>query len=447
MSPDYDLLVVGGGSGGIAAAKRAALHGARVALIETSLLGGTCVNVGCVPKKIMWEAAQLGEALVEASGYGFDVAGWSHDWLRTCARRDAYIQRLNMRYRESLKASNVELVEGFGMVLTPHEMSVNGNILKGDNLLLATGGRPRTLGIPGSSLATDSDGFFRLRDRPPEVVVVGGGYVAVELAGVLHSLGTKVHLIVRGPRLLRGFDVMISEALESTMVDSGIELSFRTEITEIEKTDAGLLVRTDNGQLVTCSEVLTAVGRQPNTRGYGLEDVGVVLDDGGFIVVDEWQRTSVSNIFAIGDVTGRVPLTPVAIAAGRRFADRLYGNKPNCQMDYTNIPTVVFSHPPIGTVGLSEQQARQRYGDAVSIYTAQFAPLYYSLVPHAIESRMKLVCVGEDEQIVGVHVFGRGADEMLQGFAVALRLGAKKRDFNNTVAIHPTVAEELVTMN
>jgi len=446
MTDKFDLIVLGGGSGGIAAARRAAQYGARVALIESGLLGGTCVNVGCVPKKIMWHAAQIAEMLAEAAGYGFDIAGWSHHWARLRERRDAYIRRLNGIYLHNLEASGVTLIRGRGVLQSARAIEVEGRLLQAPRLLIATGGRPRPLPIPGAQLAINSDGFFALDHCPRSVAVVGSGYIAVELAGVLQALGAKVHLLVRSGQLLRSFDAMLSETLAQALTQSGVDVRFQTQLTGLTDAGAGLQAQLDDGSVLTVDTVLTAIGRDPNTADCGLGAAGVALDDNGDIAVDDWQQSSVPNIFAVGDVTGRMELTPVAIAAGRRLADRLYGDQADCRLHYENIPSVVFSHPPIGTVGLSEAEARKQYGDAVKIYQSRFKSLYYSVLDHPVETRMKLVCVGADEKVVGLHVIGMGADELLQGFAVAVRMGATKRDFDDTVAIHPTSAEELVTM-
>lgn len=446
MTETFDLVVLGGGSGGIATARRAAQYGARVALVEAGLLGGTCVNVGCVPKKIMWHAAQIADTLRECEGYGFDLDDWSHDWARLRARREAYIRRLNDIYRKNLETSGVTLIRGHGQLQTAHVIEVDGRRVQAQRLLIATGGRPRPLQIPGAGLAIDSDGFFALDHCPRSVAVIGSGYIAVELAGVLQALGARVHLLVRSGRLLRSFDAMLGESLVESLTQTGVDVRFHTQATALSRAGKELELQLDDGSTLIVDTVLSAVGRDPNTAQCGLETAGVALDKGGHIEVDDWQQSSVPNIFAVGDVCGRVDLTPVAIAAGRRLADRLYGGQADRRLDYGNIPSVVFSHPPIGTVGLSEADARRQHGDAVKIYQGRFKPLYYGVLDHAVETRMKLICVGADEKVIGLHVIGMGADELLQGFAVAVRMGATKRDFDDTVAIHPTSAEELVTM-
>lgn len=446
MTETFDLIVLGGGSGGIAAARRAAQYSARVALIESGPLGGTCVNVGCVPKKIMWHAAQIAEMLREGAGYGFNVGDWNHDWARLRERREAYIRRLNGIYLDNLNASGVTLIRGRGVLQSAHAIEVEGRMLQAQRLLIATGGRPRPLQIPGAELAINSDGFFALDHCPRSVAVIGSGYIAVELAGVLQALGAKVHLLVRSGQLLRSFDAMLGEGLAEALTQAGVDVRFQTQATALSRAGKNLEVQLDDGSALTIDTVLSAVGRDPNTTGCGLEAAGVALDKGGYIEVDDWQQSSVPNIFAVGDVSGRVELTPVAIAAARRLADRLYDGQTDRRLSYENIPSVVFSHPPIGTVGLSEADARQQHGDAVKIYQSRFKSLYYGVLDHAVETRMKLVCAGADEKVVGLHVIGMGADELLQGFAVAVRMGATKRDFDDTVAIHPTSAEELVTM-
>lgn len=447
MKPGYDLLVLGGGSGGIAAARRAAQHGARVALIEAGRLGGTCVNVGCVPKKLMWHAAHIAETLHDAAGYGFELAGYRHDWQRLRTRREAYIARLNGIYRDNLLGSGVTLVEGYGRLRSAREIEVGGRVLSAARLLVATGNRAQRPPIPGAELGLDSDGFFALEHCPRRVVVVGSSYIAVELAGVLQGLGAAVTLLVRGPRLLGGFDAMLGDGLLEAMTAQGIEVRLGRQVARLARRGEALVATLDDGSALDHDCLLWATGRRANSDHCGLAEAGIALDAQGHVCVDDWQATNVDGVFAVGDVTGRAALTPVAIAAGRRLADRLWGGQPERRLDYANIPTVVFSHPPAGTVGLSEAEARRQHGDAqVKVYETRFKALYYGVLDAKRETRMKLVCVGADERIVGLHAIGDGVDELLQGFAVAVRMGARKRDLDDTVAIHPTSAEELVTM-
>ncbi|HZP12861.1 MAG TPA: glutathione-disulfide reductase [Nevskiaceae bacterium] len=444
----YDLLVIGGGSGGIAAARRAAKHGARVALVESGRLGGTCVNVGCVPKKIMWHASQIAESLQEAAAYGFGRAdAVTHDWHTLRSNRDAYVEWLNGIYRRNLLASGAELIEGHAQFAGPREVVAGERTLSAKHILIATGGRPFHPKCEGADLGIDSDGFFALDRRPESVIVAGSGYIAVELAGMLRALGAKVTLIARGKRLLRTFDAMLSTHLEGEMRAQDIELVLDEPIDSLRRDGAHVTAKLASGSTRTADALIWAVGRTPNIESLALDRAGVATDELGAIRVDAFQNTSAANVYAVGDVTGRMMLTPVAIAAARRLADRLFGGQPERKLDYEMIPTVVFSHPTIGTVGLTEAQAREKFGDAVKVYESRFKALYYGIQHRKVGSAMKLVCVGADERIVGLHTIGMGSDEMLQGFAVALRMGATKRDFDDTVAIHPTSAEEMVTMN
>ncbi len=445
-SRNFDLVVLGGGSGGIATARRAAQHGAKVALIEPARLGGTCVNVGCVPKKLMWHAAQIAGTLTEAQGYGFELSGYSHDWLRLVERREAYIRRLNDIYREGLDRDRVTIVEAHGRLLPDGDVACGDQRLSAAHVLIATGSRPQRPTIPGAELGIDSDGFFALQALPKRVAVVGAGYIAVELCGVLRALGAEVTLIVRGQRLLSSFDAMLGEALDGEFRQQGVRLRYGCEVQRLERDEVGLNADLNDRTVLAVDALIWATGRHANTAGLGLAEAGVALDEAGHVVVDDWQDSKRPGVHAVGDVTGRVPLTPVAIAAGRRLADRLFGGQRERRLDYTNIASVVFSHPPIGTVGLSEAAARAEHGDSVAVYTTRFKALYFGLLDHKHETAMKLVCVGPAQKVVGVHVIGVGADEMIQGFAVAVRMGATKRDFDDTVAIHPTSAEELVTM-
>jgi glutathione reductase (NADPH) len=446
-SDPYDLVVIGGGSGGIAGARRAATHGARVALVEEGRLGGTCVNLGCVPKKIMWHASQIAEAAHEAAAYGFDLPEFSHDWPRLRANRETYVQWLNGIYRRNLLASGAVLIEGRGRLSGPGTVAIGDEEISARHILIATGGRPLRPELPGAELGIDSDGFFALDQCPSSVIVAGGGYIAVELAGMLAALGARVTLIARGPRLLRGFDTILSDTLADEMRAQGIDVLCDMPIRSLTRSAAGVCATIGSGQTRTAAQFIWAAGRAPNTDGLGLDNAGVAIESSGTIRVDAFQATSAANVYAVGDVTGRVMLTPVAIAAARRLADRLFDGQTDRKLDYELIPTVVFSHPTIGTVGLTEAAARERFGDAVKTYESRFKSLYYGILQRKVQSAMKLVCVGAEERIVGLHTIGPGSDEMLQGFAVALRLGATKRDFDDTVAIHPTAAEEMVTMN
>ena len=447
MNFDFDLAVIGGGSGALACAQRAAEYGARVVLIESHRLGGTCVNVGCVPKKIMWNAAQLAQGALDAADYGFDLTLAGHDWAALRAKREAFIGRLNEIYAKNLEKRKVELIRGRGVLRGPQRVQVGRRELSAAQVVLATGGRPMVPAVPGAALGMTSDGFFALTERPRGVAVVGAGYVAMELAGVFSALGTHTTLVLRREHALREFEPLLGETLLQIQRDEGMEIAIRAVPRELRRTEQGLALDLADGRaLGPFDAVLWAIGREAVTDCLGPEPQPVRRDARGFIATDEWQQTSVPNVYAIGDVAGRAQLTPVAIAAGRRLSDRLFGGQADRKLDYENIPTVIFSHPPIGTVGLTEAQARERFGAAVKIYRSGFVPLYYAMTTRKPRTEIKLITAGAEERVVGLHVIGDGADELLQGFAVAVRMGATKRDFDDTVAIHPTSAEEIVTM-
>ena len=447
MSAKFDLLVIGGGSGGLAHAQRAAEYGAKAAVIEYRPLGGTCVNVGCVPKKVMWYASHLAHDLHHASDYGYDLKVNGHDWSGLKARRDAYIKRLNGIYENNLDKRGVTYIEGVARFVNATTIDVDGREYSAERIVIATGGQPMVPEIPGADLGITSDGFFELEERPQRVLIAGSGYVAVELAGVFNGLGSETRIVVRKDSVLRDFDKMLSTELMATMQKDGIVLETGVVPAAVRQTADGLVLTAEDGrEFDPVDAVLWAVGRSPNTESLDVDKAGVELDERGFVPTNKMQETNVENIFALGDVTGRAALTPVAIAAGRRLADRLYGGMDGRHLDYRLIPTVIFSHPTIGTVGMTEDEARQQYGDDVHVYNSGFTPMFYALGDDKGRSVMKLITVGSDERIVGCHVFGAGADEMMQGFAVAIRMGATKKDFDDTVAIHPTNAEEVVTM-
>jgi glutathione reductase (NADPH) len=447
MTERYDLLVIGGGSGGLAHAQRAAEYGAKAAVVEYGPLGGTCVNVGCVPKKVMWYAAQHAHGFHHAADYGFDIAVKGHDWASLKERRDAYIERLNGIYERNLDKRGVTYLRGRARFVDANTLDIDGREVQAGRIVVATGGRPMVPDIPGAELGITSDDFFELEERPQRVLIAGSGYIAVELAGVFSALGSNVQLVVRKDSVLRDFEPMLAERLMDCMDRDDIDLVTRVVPQSVERTDDGIVLQSEDGRSFGPVDCLVwAIGRSPNTESLDAPKAGVEQDEWGFIPTDKFQQTNVESVYAIGDVTGRDALTPVAIAAGRRLADRLYGGMEGRHLEYELIPTVIFSHPTIGTVGLTEDEAREKYGDDVKVYTSDFVGMYYALGTNKRRSTMKLVTIGEDEKVVGCHVIGEGADEMLQGFAVAIRMGATKKDFDDTVAIHPTSAEELVTM-
>jgi len=447
LATQYDYLVIGGGSGGIASANRAASYGARVAVIEYDRLGGTCVNRGCVPKKIMWYGSGYAQAFDEAKDYGFDSPKPTFDWSKLVERRETYIRRLNDIYKSGLDKNKVDSIVGTGRFVDANTVDVDGTQYSANHILIATGGYPAVPEIEGAELGITSDGFFELTEQPKNVVVVGAGYIAVELAGMLQGMGSNVKLVVRRDSPLRSFDHTISEALVKAIKDQGIELLTQATPSKLSKKDGSLTLELKDGrQLNSLDTVIWAIGRYPATESLNLANAGLIPNSRGFIETNEFQKTGVNNIYAVGDVTGRAALTPVAIAAGRRLSDRLFNNQSEVKLNYDTIPTVVFSHPPIGTVGLTEAEARKKYGNNINIYQSTFTPLRNGITENKPKATFKLIVTGESERVIGCHIIGEGADELLQGFAVAMKMGATKADFDNTIAIHPTTAEELVTL-
>ena len=446
---DFDLVVLGGGSGGLAGAFRAAAHGARVALLEPGELGGTCVNAGCVPKKAMWIASELSAHLALAARLGFDVHGSLRlDWREFIADRQRYIHGIHGSYLRRLDEAGIALMPTHGRLHDAHTVACgNGTRLRAGHILIATGSSPRRPDVPGADLADVSDAFFNLCEAPARVALVGGGYIAVELAGVLQALGSRVDIFARSPRLLGHSDEELALQLQENYRQQGIGMQFDYRLAAIEGTPANLRLRDADGNASDdYAQVILAVGRAANTAGLGLEDAGVALDADGNIVVDARQRSSVAHIAAVGDVTGQSTLTPVAIAAARRAMDRVFGGQPEAKLDYDDIPTVVFAHPPLAAVGLTEAQARERHGEDVHVYRSTFRPMLQALADRPQHSLFKLVCVGAERRVVGLHLLGDGADEILQGFAVALKKGITLADLHETIAIHPTSAEEVVLM-
>lgn len=449
MSKHYDYIAIGGGSGGIASINRAASYGQKCAIIEAKHLGGTCVNVGCVPKKVMWNAAQIADAIkLYGADYGFDITLNTFNWTTLIQNREAYISRIHTSYDNVLARNKVDVIKGFAKFVSPNSVEVNGEIITADHILIATGGRPVIPNIPGAEYGIDSDGFFALEAQPKSVAIVGAGYIATELAGLLNALGTETHLFVRKHAPLRNFDKLVVDTLTEIMQNEGPTLHTFAEIESVIKLENGLLqINAQDGRHVVVEQLIWAIGRVPMTDNINLSAVGVEVNSQGYIQVDKYQNTSSANIYAVGDNTGAVELTPVAVAAGRRLSERLFNNKPNEHLDYNLIPTVVFTHPPIGTIGLTEADAIAKYGeDNIKIYTSAFTAMYTAITQHRQPCKMKLVCLGPEEKIIGLHGIGYGMDEILQGFAVAIKMGATKADFDNTVALHPTAAEEFVTM-
>ncbi|ETV90851.1 glutathione-disulfide reductase [Aphanomyces invadans] len=466
VNTSYDYIVVGGGSGGVSSASRAVEYGAKVLVIERGRvnggagMGGTCVNVGCVPKKIMYNAGVHAEILHSAKDYSFkdvvNVKFGSFDWAAMKAKRDAYVNWLSAAYEEGLGEENIDHVIGAAVFVDDHTVEVNGQRYTAPHILIAVGGMPQMPNIPGIEHAVSSDGFFDLPTQPKKVAVVGAGYIAVELAGIFNALKSDTVVFCRGNQVLRKFDPLVRDLVNDEMAKAGVAFVTHAHLESIRKeADGSLTVVAKVGEATNefagFDAIVSAIGRIPRTQDVGLDKTHVELSDDGFVVVDAQENTTVDGVYAIGDVTTTGwELTPVAIAAGRRLADRLFGKETNACIHYHQIPTVVFSHPPIGTIGLTEPDAIAKYGrDNVTVYTSTFSNMFYALATHSAhkpQTAMKLVCIGVEETVIGAHVAGLGADEMIQGFGVAIKLGAYKSDFDNVVAIHPTAAEEMVTM-
>ncbi|PSR97299.1 glutathione reductase [Coniella lustricola] len=465
ISKETDYLVLGGGSGGLASARMAASKfGAKAMIIENKRLGGTCVNVGCVPKKVTFYAAMLAEQIHDAKSYGFSLEQTApFDWPTFKTKRDAFIQRLNGIYERNLKNDHVEYVHGWARLLSRNEVEVTlddgtKETVRAKKILVAVGGNPTVFpDIPGADLGTDSDGFFDIATLPKKVALVGAGYIAVEFAGMFNALGVETHLFIRHDTFLRNFDPMVQDAITAEYERLGVHLHKGSSQSKVEKDGNGKLSlhfkdkKNGEGVLKDIDHLIWAIGRTPATRGIGLEEAGVKLTEKGYIEVDEYQNSSVDNIYALGDVTGPVELTPVAIAAGRKLAHRLFGPEEfkNAKLDYNNVPSVVFSHPEVGSIGLTEPQAIEKYGkENLKIYNTSFPAMYYAMMEQDQKgpTKYKLVCAGPEEKVVGLHILGLGSAEMLQGFGVAMKMGATKADFDSCVAIHPTSAEELVTL-
>lgn len=449
MTKQYDLIAIGAGSGGLSVAERAAKYGAKCAVVEAKRIGGTCVNLGCVPKKVMWYGAGIAHTLHDAADYGFDIDVKGFSWETLKQQRDDYVGGINSWYHTYLKDSDIDEITGYARFADAHTLDVDGEQLSADHIVIASGSYPVVPSVPGAEYGITSDGFFALEALPQRVAVVGSGYIAVEIAGLLNAMGADVTMLLRGEQLLRPFDAMLRECLMEEMISAGINIVTSSRIGEVRKAANGKLdlICADTVQSIgRFDQLLWAIGRAPASSGLDLANAFVTTDEAGYIPTDAFQNTNVPNIYAVGDVTGRAQLTPVAIAAARRLADRLFGGMSERRLDYEVIPTVVFSHPPIATVGLTESEAREIHGDAVKIYQSRFTPMYHTFTRHQSKMAMKLVTVGAREKVIGCHVIGTGADEMLQGFAVAIRMGATKLDLDDTIAIHPTAAEELVTM-
>ena len=446
---EYDIIAIGGGSGGSATMNRAAMHGAKAAVIEGNIIGGTCVNVGCVPKKVMWYGAQVSETLKNyAADYGYTIGETSFDFKTLRKNREAYIERSRQAFSNNFNRNGVDYIEGYARFVDKNTVEVNGEHIRAKHIVIATGSYAFIPNVPGSELGGTSDDVFAWEELPESVSIIGAGYIAVELAGVLHALGVKTDLFVRKGGPLRGFDQGIVEVLVEEMKKNGQPLHTHKVPQKLEKLNNGdIQIHFEDGTTHTSQKVIWAVGRKANVHQLNLEAACVELTERGFIQVDEYQNTTTPGIYAIGDVSGEKELTPVAIKAGRTLAERLFNGKTDAKMDYELIPTVVFSHPAIGSIGLTQEQAEAKYGiENIKVYQSTFAGMYSAITVHRQMTKLKLITLGEEEKVIGLHGIGGGIDEMIQGFAVAVKMGATKADFDATVAIHPTASEEFVTM-
>ena len=442
---DYDLFVIGAGSGGVRAASMASGHGVKVAIAEQRYLGGTCVNVGCVPKKLFVYASKFQEHFDAAAGFGWTVGKSTFNWASLIANKNQEVERLHAAYNNRLQKSGVRIITGRANLLDAHTVAVDGKQYSADRILIATGGWPFVPDMPGKQHIVTSNDMFFLDQLPKRIIIVGGGYIAVEFASILHGLGVNTTICHRGHKLLHGFDEDIRDFLAHEMTQKGINILFNTDIEAIESAaDDGLAVRLIDGSKMSTDLVMYATGRTPNSSGFGLEALGVALDSEGAIKVNGDYQTNVPSIYALGDVTDRVNLTPVAIAEGMALVNKLYVKQPR-PVDYDNIPTAVFSQPTIGTIGLTEAQAREKYPD-IDIYKANFTPMKNTLSDMDEKTLMKMIVVRSTDRVVGMHMVGTDAPEIIQGMAVAIRAGATKAVFDSTIGIHPTAAEEFVTM-
>ncbi|MCA1907458.1 MAG: glutathione-disulfide reductase [Magnetospirillum sp.] len=442
---DFDLVTIGAGSGGVRASRMAARLGKKVAAIEESRVGGTCVMRGCVPKKLLVMGGHFAEDIADSAGFGWDIGSVGFDWARLISAKNAELNRLEAVYNRIMRDSGVTMFEGRGTVVDAHTVQVGDKRISAKNILVSTGGRPSLPQIPGIEHAITSDEALDLLQLPGTIAIVGGGYIAVEFAGIFNALGVKVTQIIRGEATLRGFDQDVRAALDEAMVAKGIDLRRETQVLSIEKVKGGYDLRLSGDETLRVDLVMYATGRAPNTKGLGLVEAGVQLDKNGAVVVDEYSRTSVPSIWAIGDVTDRMNLTPVALAEGMALVQTLFLGNPT-STDYDNVPTAVFSMPPIATVGLTEEQARAKLGCAIDVYVSRFKPMKNTLSGRDERTLMKIVVDQKTDRVLGIHVLGPDGPEMVQGFAVALKCGATKAQFDSTIGIHPTAAEELVTM-
>lgn len=445
----FDLITIGGGSGGLAVAETAAQLGQRVAIVEVARMGGTCVNQGCVPKKIMWYAAHLSHASHDAQGFGIKVKHEGVQWSNLMKGRNSYVNDIVSYWDNYVDESGIQHINGYAHFLVSeketHRIEVNGRIYTAEHIVIATGGQPIIPSIPGAELGITSDDFFMLDKHPKRIALIGGGFIGVELSGVMNTLESDVTLYAREDHLLGHFDPMLGKVLMKEMSQQGVQLIMQADISALHQTDNGIAIVNGN-QKETFDVVIWAIGRKPNTSGLNLSNANIQVQSNGIIPVDAYENTNITGIYAIGDITGRPALTPVAVDAGRKLAARLFNQQPDAKVDYEKIPSVVFSHPPIATMGMTECKARDTFGDNINIYETRFTPMRYALSVHKSTTAMKLICAGDNEQVVGIHLIGDGVDEMLQGFAVAITMGATKADFDATMAIHPTSSEELVTL-
>ena len=440
----YDLFVIGAGSGGVRAARMSAGLGARVAIAEDRYLGGTCVNVGCVPKKLFVYASHFSEDFENARSFGWDIGSTDFNWSTLIKNKDAEIKRLNGVYKRILDNSGAETIRGRAKIVDEHTVEVNGEHITAERILIATGGWPSIPDIPGKEHIISSNEAFFLESLPEKIIIVGGGYIAVEFAGIFHGLGVDTTLLYRGPLFLRGFDHEIRETLAEEMKKKGINIQFNSNISQIEKPGDELIATLEDGKQITAGQIMYATGRKPMTDNLGLETVAIELDKDNAIKVNDQYQTNVHSIYAIGDVTNRVNLTPVALAEGMVLAKHWFDNQ-NGEVDYSNIPTCVFSQPNIGTVGLTEEEAIEKH-DLIDVYKSKFTPMKYSLSNNDEKTFMKIIVDRSSDKVLGVHMLGPDAGEIIQGIGIAIKAGATKKVFDSTIGIHPTAAEEFVTM-